>query len=740
MENDCLLEMEGTVERVIFKNETNGYTVLDIKTQGESVIAVGIMPWINVGEGVLLIGRWKPHHNFGMQFFVEQYSRVMPSSCDNIKKYLSSGIIKGIGMLTAEKIVDEFGEETLDILENHPEKICKIKGITKLKAEKISSQLNEVINMKNISERLQKYGILHSEIIKIYKILGKNAVDIIEGNPYTLCAGGIDIDFDKADRIAQSLEKPEDNVYRIKSGILYVLRHNMNNGHTCLPITKLVEVVSEFLSLKNGLIIETIEEMIQSKELILDKFDENNFVFLPELYSSETYCALRVMMILKYYIHNEQDADDEINRIEALYKIKYAPLQREAIKLAVSGGIMILTGGPGTGKTTTLKAIIEILKNQGEKIFLAAPTGRAAQRMTEITGYEAKTIHRMLEVCWDAMNNPIFNKNERNLLDCDTLILDEASMVDLSLFEAVLRALPLGGRLIIVGDSAQLPPISAGDILRDLISSNLVPTVQLKEIFRQSQKSLIVLNAHRIVRGEMPDLSIKDNDFFFLQCMGLKAVQSTVVDLCNRRLPNSYGYSPIYDIQVVTPGRKGLLGSQELNILLQAAINPASSSKREISINGIILREQDKVMQTKNNYDIYWEKADGTCGEGIYNGDIGVIVEIDLNSSHIVVKYADKIAVYELGQAEDLELAYAITVHKSQGSEFEAVVIPIFGKNYRLYYRNLLYTAVTRAKSKLIIVGDKESVFYMVNNDRKTKRYSGLREFLCRENKNLNGD
>lgn len=740
MENHCLLELEGTAEQIIFRNDLNGYTVLSVRKNNESVVAVGNMPWVNVGEVLRLIGRWKPHHNFGMQFSVESFQRFMPSERESIVKYLSSGAIKGIGECTAEKIVKEFGEETLYVIEKYPDKICKIKGMTVKKAERISKEFNEIISIKNINESLQKYGISSEETIKIYNCLGSDAINEILKNPYILCSEGIDSDFNKADEIALNLDKQLDDPLRIKSGIVYVLKHNMNNGHTCLPLRKLVPVVSEFLDVDFQKISKSINDMIENEELIAENLNNDNFIFTPQSYNSESYCALRVAVIMKYPPKLVDNVEDKIFEAEVTDGIKYANLQRQAIMLAAAKGMLVLTGGPGTGKTTTLKAIIKILEDNGEKILLAAPTGRAAGRMSEITGHEAKTIHRMLEVCWDKTNRVIFNKNERNPLECDVLVIDEISMIDVALFEKVLRALPLGRRLILVGDSDQLPSIGAGNILGDLKASGIVPVVQLKEIFRQSQKSLIVINSHKIVNGEMPELSVKNNDFFFLPVHDPAKIQNMVIDLCQRRLPKSYGYSPIYDIQVITPGRKGILGTQQLNLLLQAAINPKSEEKREININGIVFREYDKVMQTKNNYSIYWEKPDGTCGEGIYNGDVGMVCEIDSATSYMAVKYDDKIAVYETESFNDLDLAYSMTVHKSQGSEFEAVVIPLYGKSSRLYYRNLLYTAVTRAKSKLILVGSKECIKQMVENDKKTKRYSALYEFLIKGNQNYNNN
>ena len=727
---DCLLEIDCVVDHVIFRNEQNGYTVLEVKAEEERVTAVGSIPWVNVGECLRLVGRWRTHHNYGTQFCVESYERFMPSEVESIVKYLSSGIIKGLGVNTAERIVEKFGEETLAILENQPEKTCEIKGISIKKAKDISKKIKEINNIKNITENLKKYKISPDETIKIYRTLGENAVNLIEENPYVLCDNEINLNFEKADAIAKNLGQPCDSSNRINGGIIHILKHNTNNGHTCLPINKVIPVSAEFLGISEDTVLYNIKNMVLNGRLKSEVLQGKEFVFIRELYESEVYCALRIKMILEYPRESTKDTENKIKKIEDKWKIQYSESQKDAIKKAVSGAIFILTGGPGTGKTTTLRAIIEILEAEGEKVLIAAPTGRAAKRITEINGRDAQTVHRLLEVHWDTAGNPVFRRNEENLLDCDTFILDESSMIDLSLFEGVVKALPLGARLIIVGDSDQLPSIGAGNVLKDLVFSGVVPVVKLKEIFRQAEGSLIVTNAHKIVRGEMPELRVRDNDFFFLSRNNINAIRDTVLDLFSNRLPRSYSYNPLFDIQILSPGRKGALGSENLNLCLQKIMNPEDKNKKEISINGVTIRENDKVMQNKNNYDIYWEKADGSCGEGVFNGDIGIVLEIDLGSSHIVVRYDDKIAVYEMESAMNLELAYATTVHKSQGSEFKAVILPLFGQNSRLHYRSLLYTAVTRAKSKVIIVGSENTIEDMVKNNKKNRRYSGLAEFL----------
>ncbi len=476
--------------------------------------------------------------------------------------------------------------------------------------------------------------------------------------------------------------------------------------------------------------------MEETFDVQTEHFGEREFLFLPRYHQSETYCADRLKMMLHYPPQSIVGVEGSIKEVEIREHIHYAPEQKQAITQALEKGFLILTGGPGTGKTTTLNGIIRILKEKGETVLLAAPTGRAAKRMSELTGEEAKTVHRMLQVEWDETDNPVFSRNERNPLECDAVVVDELSMVDVNLFEGILRALPLGCRLILVGDCDQLPSVGAGNVLGDLIASGMFPTVQLTEIFRQSMESLIVTNAHRIVAGEMPELRDKTHDFFFLPLRHAESIGSTIVDLCARRLPASYGYSVFQDIQVLTPGRKGELGTQELNHRLQEALNPPDKNKRELQVNGNILRVGDKVMQIKNNYNLPWSRSDGTTGEGVFNGDMGILVEIDKAAGALTVAIDDKMVLYDTDHAGELELAYAATVHKSQGNEFQAVVMPMFPGPKQLEYRNLLYTAVTRAKSLLILVGEERTVRAMVANDRKTKRYSGLLHFLLEEESN----
>lgn len=733
MDNENLLQLEGAVENIVYRNEENGYTVIEISDGDDYITAVGIMPQANVGDTVKLTGVYTNHRNYGRQFSAQICEICRPTESADILRYLSSGAIKGIGASTAQRLVSEFGEATLDVMETQPERVALIKGISKSKALDFANQLKTNTGVRTLMLYLGEYGISNTSAVKIYNALGAGCVDRIRENPYILCQGDFGVSFESADFIAkkESLE-PESGV-RLRAGITYILRHNERNGHTCLPKEKLAAISADFLNVGIDRINNCMEEMLFDRTLIGETFDEAEFVFTPQLHLSEMYVSSRIKMLLKFPAEKIKDIDREIENCEKNDGITYAELQKKAINSALTEGMLVLTGGPGTGKTTTLNAIIKILKDKGKKVLLSAPTGRAAQRMSELTGDEAKTLHRLLEVSWDKHDNPVFNKNERNQLKCDALIVDEVSMVDTFIFESVMRALPLGCRLVLVGDSDQLPSVGPGNVLGDLIDSGIIPVVRLNEIFRQAQQSLIVTNAHKIVNGEMPVLSNTDKDFFFLQRNNKTDVTNVIIDLCVNRLPKAYGYSAFDNIQVLSPSKKGELGTAELNSKLQNALNTKSDDKQEVTIGSKTFRTGDKVMQIKNNYDIRWFKDNGETGEGIFNGDIGIIEKIDKKVKIIKISFYDKTAAYTYESASDLDFAYAVTVHKSQGNEFDAVIIPMFQGPPQLYYRNLLYTAVTRAKKTLILVGNPHTVEYMVNNNRRTKRYSGLKEFLLRD-------
>lgn len=731
--SEKILEITGIIEEIIYRNEQNGYTVFEVADGDDAITAVGTMPQIGQGDSVKLTGFFTNHRNYGRQFSVQVCEICRPTESADILRYLSSGAIKGIGPSTAQRLVSQLGEKTLDIMENEPERIAAFKGISLDKAKSFSQQLKTNVGVRKLMIYLSEYGISNSSAFKIYNALGPECVARIKKNPYILCQGGFSVSFESADFIAKRENLEHDSGIRLRAGLVYVLKHNEQNGHTCLPREQLAKVTADFLEVPLELVQGCLDEMTFERSLISDNIGEKEFIFTPELRLSEMYISSRIKMLIGFDCEKIGDVEKEIKECEKADGIEYADLQKQAIKTALTEGILVMTGGPGTGKTTTLNAIIQILKRNGKKVSLAAPTGRAAQRMSEVTGSEAKTLHRLLEVSWDKSDTPYFNRNETNQLKCDALIVDEMSMVDTYIFESVVRALPVGCRLILVGDSDQLPSVGPGNVLSDLIESGILPVVKLNEIFRQAQKSLIVTNAHKIVQGEMPVLTDSDNDFFFMLRNGKEEISDTVCELCASRLPKAYGYTVFDNLQVLSPTRKGELGTVELNKKLQNTLNPKSDEKAEVTLGSKTFREGDKVMQTKNNYDIRWFKDDGETGEGIFNGDIGIIQKIDRRAKNIKIRFDDRTANFNYENASELDFAYVITVHKSQGNEFDAVIIPMFNGAPQLSYRNLLYTAVTRAKKTLILVGRPSVVQQMVNNDRRTKRYSGLKEFLQRD-------
>lgn len=737
-ENGGLIQICGVAESVTFHNEETGFTVLELISGDEIITVVGEMPEIFPGEELKLLGTWGSHPVFGRQFKAQGCERSLPATTDAILKYLSSGAIKGIGPATAARIVENFGEETLEIMENDPVKLAQIKGISKDKAAKIGETFRSQFGIRETMMFLSKFGVTPNESLRVWKKWGTTANERVKENPYILCSEGVGIGFMRADEIAAAIELPPDCEYRVKAGIVYVLRHNLMNGHTCLPIDKLIDVTSQMLDVETEVVRENCLSSVENGELVCDTIGGRVFVFLPVMYRAECYCAGRLKMMLDFPAEEIEGTDDEIDAIEEKSGIQYAELQRTAIEQAMKKGMLVLTGGPGTGKTTTLNAIISILESHNAEVAIAAPTGRAAKRLTEITGRNAKTIHRLLEAEYTGDERSVFQRDERNPLDCDALIVDELSMTDSLLFDSLLRALPMRCRLIMVGDSDQLPSVGAGNVLHDLIESGVIPVVQLTEVFRQAKTSAIVTNAHRIVDGMMPDLSLKDNDFFFITANQAISAQQKIVDLCTRRLPNAYQYDAMRDIQVLAPSKKAAVGTIELNACLQAILNPEDRKKIEITVNHVILREGDKVMQMKNNYDITWNSDDGKSGSGVYNGDVGILQRIDKFTGILTVRFDDKEALYPIEDASNLDLAYAMTVHKSQGSEFEAVVMPVFPGPPQLYFRNLLYTAVTRAKSLIVLVGMQSTIQKMVANDKKTNRYTGLTELLRRNNEDNN--
>lgn len=724
--------LEGIVEDVVYSNAENGYTVINISADNALLTAVGIMPSCAPGEKLKLRGHWKKHPTFGTQLAVESCERTLPESAADMYRYLAGGAVKGIGPATANKIVERFGTESFDVIENHPDRLSLIKGITRQKAEEISKSFKNQFAARQVIIALERYGLSPSESLAAYKAFGASATEKINENPYILCGEKTALRFERVDEIAAQFPTQVKDIYRRRAGIIHILRHNLNNGHTCVPREKLILPAGELLGTQRQETQEIIDDLIEDKELVEDFFDEKPYIFLTEEYIDEKSIADRIKVMLRFPPAKGKVTESEIEKIEEDKGIRFEKKQREAILTAVNDGLLVLTGGPGTGKTTTLNGILSIFEKKKLRVLLAAPTGRAAMRMSEITGRQAKTIHRLLEVEWAEGDRQRFTRNMENPLEADAVIIDELSMVDVHIFAALLDALPLSCRLIMVGDSDQLPPVGAGNVLQDIIGSELIPTVALTEVFRQSLESLIVTNAHRIVKGEYPELSVKDKDFFFMPRSNMYSCAETVAELCAQRLPKAYGYDPFEDIQVICPSKMGETGTVRINEMLQRLLNPPHKDKEELVRGSRVFREGDKVMQTKNNYDIVWSRGKETLS-GVFNGDIGRIIAVNHNAGFMKILFDTRTAVYPFDSVNELELAYAITVHKSQGSEFESVIMPVCSVPDKLRYRNLLYTAVTRAKSKLIIPGNQQEIFAMVDNDKKTRRYSALGYMLAKD-------
>ncbi len=724
-----LEELSGIVEEITFRNEENGFSVIVLSDDDDYFTVVGVLPELSEGESIKVKGTWSFHATFGKQFKAQLCERSMPSSSADLLRYLSSGAIKGIGRATAQKIIDRFGENSFDVLENQPERLAEIKGISIKKANDISKIFNEQFAVRQIMISLERFGMTTRECLEAYRLYGGNAVDFITANPYILCSDIIGIGFERADVIAAALPEPPADSFRINAGIVHIVRHNLHNGHTCVPRKKLLTPGKNLLGTDEETIEKAVDVLLESGQLRNEIIDGKEFLFIPYIYEAENAAAKRLLIMKKFPPAGKTATLKNIEKIEKEENIQYEQKQKEAILTAMNTGMLILTGGPGTGKTTTLNGILKLFEQDNIDVALTAPTGRAAKRMSEITGREAKTIHRLLEVEWDKHDRPVFSRNVRNPISAGAVIIDELSMVDASLFSSLLDALPLGCRLIMVGDSDQLPAVGAGNVLHDLIDSGIMPVVQLKEVFRQAMESRIVTNAHKIVSGQMPELKDRKNDFFFIKRPTAYDTAQTVVQLCTKRLPDAYGYSPVNDIQVLCPSKKGESGTVNLNKILQCKINPAEKNKNEVVYGNRIFREGDKVMQTKNNYNILWTK-DSEEGTGVFNGDIGIIKKIDKLDATLAVWFDDKEAVYSFENLGELEHAYAMTVHKSQGNEFDAVIIPVMGIVPQLCYRNLLYTAVTRAKKLMVMVGSENQIEDMVNNNTKMLRYSSLKHFL----------
>ena len=721
-------EINGIISSVIYLNDENGYAVVRMETDsGEMVTAVGCLPYIAPGEMISAEGSWVTHAQHGRQFKIEQSNRLLPTSADGIYEYLAGSTVKGIGPATAALIVDRFKEKSLDILEMHPEKLAEIKGISLTKAKDLSASFKKQAGVRRLTEFLCAYGIKPLVALKLYRAYGSAALETVHENPYIISASHIGASFAEADNLALELGIEGDSINRISAAVLFELQHNSGNGHCFIPRDKLIAATSQLISVPADLVSDAIDSLSENGGLVCDKVANLNVCYLTELYEAETYTAERLKSMVGLKTKSSANIERLITKLESLYDISYAPLQKQSIELALNNRILVITGGPGTGKTTILKGILSLYDELELETLLAAPTGRAAKRMSELTGREASTIHRLLgaKMAEDG-ETVVFSKHEGDPLNCDALVLDECSMVDITLMSSLLKALKPGCRLVLVGDADQLPSVGPGNVFSDIIRSQTVPTVLLTEIFRQKGDSRIVRNAHMINRGEHPDFEANTGDFFRLRRLNGGTAVETIVELCARRLPENMKI-PSASIQVLSPTRKGETGTVNLNKRLQAALNPPSESKKEKLFGKAVFRVGDRVIQTKNNYDTIWKTKGGVSGAGVYNGDIGTIAQIDSITETLTVDFEDKLATYSFEMLNELEHAWALTVHKSQGSEYRAVVLALSGDVQMLLTRGVLYTAVTRAKELLIMVGDDNIAHRMIDNNKQSRRYSALR-------------
>lgn len=728
---DGLTQLKGTVEHIIYSNEDNGYTVMDVGLEDDVITACGVMPYVSDGDSLILWGNWVHNPKYGRQFKVEQYERDMPADSAAILRYLSSRTIKGIGPRLAERIVSTFGDETLDVMENHPEWLADVPGISRRKAEEIAEDFKAKAGIRSAMMFFRDY-FGAAMTVRIYKQWGSGAVDMAKKNPYRLCDEVEGIGFERADQMAMSLGLDPQGEDRIMSGVKYLLTTNAaQNGHLCLPREKLTEAAVRLLNTQADRVTAAIEAQLDCKRLVSRRYGGQEFVYDYFTDQQEKYIADKLALLDKLCpAVDAGDVNRFIQREEREQGMTYATEQKRAICDALAHGVMVLTGGPGTGKTTVVHALLHIFRSMDMSVALCAPTGRAAKRLSESTATEAKTIHRLLEMEFsEGTGHGHFRRNEQDLLEESVIIVDEASMVDNSLLCSLCKAIKPGARLILIGDADQLPSVGAGRVLNDIIDSRRFATVRLTEIFRQAQESLIVTNAHAINEGTYPNLGVKNNDFFYLYRRTDREIADTVVELCKTRLPRTYGKATEGGIQIITPSRKGEAGTENLNRLLQSSLNPPEKGKRELKFRETTFRVGDRVMQTKNNYDIEWESGDGidqTAGSGVFNGDIGTIVFIDTAEREMVVRFDDKEATYNGDMLDELEHAWAVTVHKSQGSEYPFVIVPMYAAPPLLLTRNLLYTAVTRARRMVILVGREDIVHTMVDNNRQSMRYTGL--------------
>ena len=727
-----LICREGTVHSVIFQNAENGYTVLRLLTEeGEIVTVVGCIPCVAPGEHLTVTGTWETHPQHGEQLRAEELERSLPEEEDEILAYLSSGICKGVGPATARSIVERFGLDTLDILETEPERLQMIRGITAKKAMEIGAMFRQHMGLRRLMEFLSRYQLPPVLAIRLRQQYGDGALEMVRRNPYLLSDDVCGVDFSVTDTMALSMGFAEDCGERLRAAVTFELTFNENNGHVFLPRDKLLSATCQLLDCGLEQVEAALDALTEQHAVVIEHIANVQAVYLRRLWEAESSACARLLALLDMDADQSRYAERTVAEIEREQGITYAPMQRQAVALAAKAGVMLLTGGPGTGKTTTVRGIVALFQKMGLSIVLAAPTGRAAKRMSELTGMEAQTIHRLLGTTWNETAHQVtFQKTEKEPLEAEAVIVDEMSMVDVALFSALLRALRPGTRLVLVGDADQLPSVGAGNVFSDLIRSRKIETVFLREVFRQAERSAIIRNAHRVNLGQSPELSGNQGDFFFLCRRDAQRAVSTVLELCRTRLPDNM-HIPAEQIQVLTPTRKGPCGTVNLNRLLQDALNPKAPGKRELTWGERVFRVGDRIMQTRNDYDVMWEKDDGTVGTGLFNGDVGRIADIDAGGEWLALDFDGRKALYSVEMLSEIDLAYAQTVHKAQGSEYRCVVLAAMPSAPRLMVRGVLYTALTRARELLVIVGDDAAIRSMAANDRQQKRYSGLKWRLC---------
>lgn len=721
--------IQGAVSAVVYQNYDNGYAVLRLSMGGgQTVTVVGTIPLPAVGERLMVTGKWSTHQSYGRQFEAEFLERLMPQTSMEILSYLSSRIIKGIGPKTAARIVERFGDQTLVIMEREPERLAEVSGISREKANAIGEEFRLRVGMRQLMEFFTMHQLPAELAVRTYKIYGESTVELLYDDPYLLMDDGLEAPFGAVDRFAIELGVAGDDPRRVRAGVLFELNYNLSAGHSFLPLDKLVPATAQLLSVEPEAVFRNVDNMLENGQLIQDTLAGITVIYLPQLYDAECYLTGRFLQAAKRTYPEPKNLDKLMRAVARESGLSYSPQQEQAIRQAASAGILLITGGPGTGKTTILKGILSLLGQMQLKCVLAAPTGRAAKRLTEVTGEEASTIHRLLEAGIDPNTGKmVFVRDESNPLKADVVIVDEMSMVDVLLLHSLMEAVPLGKRLILVGDPDQLPPVGPGFPFGDMLRSEALPAVRLTEIFRQAQESLIVMNAHRVNNGQLPELKNRKSDFFFLPCRSEEELRQTITGLCTTRLPQNMGI-PADQIQVLSPTRKGGVGTAVLNQILQAALNPPSPAKKERQFGDFSFREGDRVMQIRNNYDIMWKKCDGSAvGTGIFNGDVGTIRSIDPQMETLTVVFDDREADYDFTQLGELEPAYAMTVHKSQGSEYRAVVLSAWSGSPYLLSRSVLYTAITRARELLIIVGRQETIAAMTENAKRGRRYTGLK-------------